>query len=151
MDRCAKAYEYHKQGYNCAQSVAGAFADLTGLAPEQLMAATGGFGGGVGGSHAEVCGAVSGGVLVLSLLHPHTDGADRAGKAAVYAKTKEFRRRFEEVFGLTRCGELLKARPGVTDKNPAAQRLGVTAHCDNMIVTAVEIVEQMLAEEQAAQ
>lgn len=149
MDRCAKAYEYHKQGYNCAQSVAGAFADLTGLAPEQLMAATGGFGGGVGGSHAEVCGAVSGGVLVLSLLHPHTDGADRAGKAAVYALTKEFRRRFEEVFGLTRCGELLKARPGVTDKNPAAQRLGVTAHCDNMVVTAVEIVEQMLAEQSA--
>ena len=148
MDRCAKAYEYHKQGYNCAPSVAGAFADLTGLAPEQLMAATGGFGGGVGGSHAELCGAVSGGVLVLSLLHPHTDGADRAGKAAVYALTKEFRRRFEEVFGLTRCGELLKARPGVTDKNPAAQRLGVTAHCDNMVVTAVEIVEQMLAEEQ---
>ena len=151
MDRCAKAYEYHKQGYNCAQSVAGAFADLTGLAPEQLMAATGGFGGGVGGSHAELCGAVSGGVLVLSLLHPHTDGADRAGKVAVYALTKEFRSRFEEVFGLTRCGELLKARPGVTDKNPAAQRLGVTAHCDNMVVTAVEIVEQMLAEEQAAQ
>ena len=151
MDRCAKAYEYHKQGYNCAQSVAGAFADLTGLAPEQLMAATGGFGGGVGGSHAELCGAVSGGVLVLSLLHPHTDGADRAGKAAVYALTKEFRRRFEEVFGLTRCGGLLKARPGATDTSPAAQRLGVTAHCDNMVVTAVEIVEQMLAEEQAAQ
>lgn len=151
MDRCAKAYEYHKEGYNCAQSVAGAFADLMGLAPEQLMAATGGFGGGVGGSHAELCGAVSGGVLVLSLLHPHTDGADRAGKAAVYALTKEFRRRFEEVFGLTRCGELLKARPGVTDKNPAAQRLGVTAHCDNMIVTAVEILEQMLEEEKAAQ
>ena len=56
-----------------AQSVAGAFADLTGTAPEQLMAAMGGFGGGVGGSHEELCGAVSGGVLVLSLLHPHTD------------------------------------------------------------------------------
>ena len=46
MDRCAAAYAYHKQGYNCAQSVAGAFADLTGTAPEQLMAAMGGFGGG---------------------------------------------------------------------------------------------------------
>ena len=58
MDRCAAAYAYHKQGYNCAQSVAGAFADLTGTAPEQLMAAMGGFGGGVGGSHEELCGAV---------------------------------------------------------------------------------------------
>ena len=55
MDRCAAAYAYHKQGYNCAQSVAGAFADLTGTAPEQLMAAMGGFGGGVGGSHEELC------------------------------------------------------------------------------------------------
>ena len=109
----------------------------------------GGFGGGVGGSHEELCGAVSGGVLVLSLLHPHTDGEDRAGKVRLYAQAKEFRRRFQEVFGLTRCGELLRARPGVTEKNPAAQRLGVTAHCDNMIVTAVEIVEQMLAEDPA--
>ena len=149
MDRCALAYQYHKEGYNCAQSVAGAFADLTGLAPERLMAAMGGFGGGVGGSHAELCGAVTGGALVLSLLYPHTDGADRAGKVAVYGKVKEFRRRFEEVFGLTRCGDLLKARPGVTDKNPASVRLGVTAHCDNMIVTAVEILEQMLAESEA--
>ena len=69
---------------------------------------------------------------------------------AVYAKAKEFRRRFEEVFGLTRCGDLLRARPGVTEKNPASQRLGVTAHCDNMIVTAVEILEQMIAGDQAA-
>ena len=133
MDRCAAAYAYHKQGYNCAQSVAGAFADLTGTAPEQLMAAMGGFGGGVGGSHEELCGAVSGGVLVLSLLHPHTDGEDRAGKVRLYAQ----------------CGDLLRARPGVTERNPASQRLGVTAHCDNMIVTAVEILEQMLQEEPA--
>ena len=131
MDRCAAAYAYHKQGYNCAQSVAGAFADLTGTAPEQLMA------------------AISGGVLVLSLLHPHTDGEDRAGKVRLYAQAKEFRRRFQEVFGLTRCGDLLRARPGVTERNPASQRLGVTAHCDNMIVTAVEILEQMLQEEPA--
>ena len=81
MDRCAAAYAYHKQGYNCAQSVAGAFADLTGTAPEQLMAAMGGFGGGVGGSHEELCGAVSGGVLVLSLLHPHTTPRPRSSAA----------------------------------------------------------------------
>ena len=114
MDRCAIAYEYHKAGFNCAQSVVGAFEDLTGLTREQLMAMTGGFGGGVGGSHAELCGAVSGGVLVLSLLYPQTEANDKEGKMRIYAKAKEFRRRFEEIFGLTRCGELLKARPGVS-------------------------------------
>ena len=65
------------------------------------------------------------------------------------AQDEEFRRRFQEVFDLTRCGDLLRARPGVTERNPASQRLGVTAHCDNMIVTAVEILEQMLQEEPA--
>ena len=149
MDRCAKAYESHKQGFNCAQAVAGAFSDLTGVGAETVLAVAGGLGGGVGGSHQELCGAVSGGVLALGLLYPHTDGADRAGKAALYGRAKEFRRRFAEVFGRTRCGELLAARPGVSEKTPAAARLGLTGHCDIMIVTAVEILEQMLAEEAA--
>lgn len=149
MDRCVMAYDLHKQGYNCAQSVAGAFADLLGLEQTQLMAVMGGFGGGLGGSHGELCGAVSGGAAVLSLLYPHTDGADAAAKRAVYALTKDFRARFEAVFGKTRCGDLLAARPGVSEQTAAAARLGITAHCDIMIVTAVELLEQMLAEKSA--
>lgn len=145
MDRCAKAYEYHKAGYNCAQSVAAAWGDVTGRTPEELAAALGGFGGGIGGSHEELCGAVSGGVLVLSLCHPHTAPGDQEAKKAVYAQAKEFRRRFEEAFGgQTRCGALLKARPGAPGEDSAAARLGITGHCDIMIVTAVEILEDML-------
>lgn len=146
MDRCEAAYQYHKAGYNCAQAVALAFADLLKIPETVIAAAGGGFGGGVGGSHGELCGAVSGGVLVLGWLAPHTDGADTEGKKRTYAAVKEFRRRFEEVFGLTRCADLLVAHPQPNEKNPAALRLGVTAHCDNMIVTAVEILEEMLAE-----
>lgn len=149
MDRCAAAYQYHKEGYNCAQSVALAYKDLIDAPEAAIVAAGGGFGGGVGGSRAELCGAVSGGVLALSWLTPQTDGADAEGKRRVYAAAKEFLRRFEEVFSLTRCGDLLAARPQPGDKNPAAQRLGITAHCDNMIVTAVEIIEKMLAEREA--
>ena len=108
--------------------------------------AMGGFGGGVGGSHAEMCGALSGAVMVLGLLYPHTEAGDTAAKKQVYAKSKEFRQRFEEIFGKTRCGELLAARPGVSDRTPAAQRMGITGHCDIMIVTAVEVLEGMLAE-----
>lgn len=147
MDRCALAYQYHQEGYNCAQSVVSAFLDRLDLTKEQAMAACGGFGGGIGGSHEELCGAVSGGVLALSLLNPHVDGPDKEAKRQVYAVAKEFRRRYAEAFdGLTRCGELLRARPGVSEKTPAAARLGITAHCDVMIVTAVELVEEMLAE-----
>ena len=146
MDRCAIAYAYRKQGLTCAQCVACAFADLTDLPMDKLLSAVSGFGGGVGGSREEMCGALGGGVLVLGLLTPQTRLGDEESRKRLYARSKEFRRRFQEVFGLTRCGDLLRAKPGVTKKTPASQRLGVTAHCDNMIVTAVEILEQMLAE-----
>ena len=149
MDRCALAYQYHKEGWNCAASVAGACADLAGRSPEELLPLAGGFGGGIGGSHEEVCGAVSGGVLVLSLCFPHAQGADQEAKRNLYRIAKEFCRRFSEVFGQTQCGALLQARPGVTEKTPAAARLGVTAHCDNMIVTAVELLEALVEEERA--
>jgi len=146
MDRCALAHQYHQQGYNCAQSVAGAFADLTGLTLEQVFAAAGSFGGGVGASHEELCGAVSGALLILGLLHPHTRGEDREAKREILGLAKEFRRRFQETFGHTRCGDLLRARPGTGEKTPAALRLGLTAHCDIMVVTAAELLEALLAE-----
>ena len=147
MDRCALAYEYHKKGYNCAQSVTAVFADLTGWTPEQLFAAAGSFGGGYGGSHEEVCGAVSGALLVLGILFPYTDEGDREAKRKLYGLAKDFRRRFFETFGHTRCGDLLKARPGLSEKTRAAQRLDFTTHCNIMIVTSVELLEELLREQ----
>lgn len=147
MDRCALAYQYHQEGYSCAQSVAGAFADRTLLEPEELFAAVGGFGGGMGGTHEELCGAVSGGLLVLGLLYPHTKGTDREGKREIYRLAKEFRERFGKRFGHTRCGDLLRARPGTGEGTPAALRMGLKAHCDIMIVTAVEVLEALLEEQ----
>lgn len=147
MDRCALAYDYHKKGYNCAQAVAAAFGDLTGWTKEQLFAAAGSFGGGFGGSHQEACGAVSGALLVLGVLFPFTEEGDQEAKRKIYGLAGEFRHRFFDVFGYTRCAELLKARPGVTERTEAARRLGITAHCDIMIVTAVELLEALLREQ----
>lgn len=147
MDRCALAYEYHKKGYNCAQAVAAAFADLTGWTPEQLFSAAGSFGGGYGGSHEEACGAVSGALLVLGILFPFTGEGDLEAKRKIYSLARDFRQRFFDIFGFTRCGELLKARPGVSERTRAARRLDITAHCDIMIVTSVELLEELLREQ----
>ena len=60
-ERCRLALGYHRQHYNCGQSVLGAFRDLTGLTEEQCWGLGSGLGSGMrcGG----ICGAVSGGVL----------------------------------------------------------------------------------------
>ena len=141
MDRCALAYELHRKKNNCAQSVVGSFSDLTGLSLEQCMGIAAGFGGGVGGSHEELCGAVSGGVLTLGLLFPED-------KRRCYALSKEFRRRFQEAFGRTGCRELLAARPGTSERTPAAKRLNAATHCNIMVVTAVELLEELLRDEE---
>ena len=152
MDRCELAFHYHQTGHNCAQSVLLAFSDLTGLDTKTAAAITGGLGGGVGGSHQELCGAANGAALVLGLLYPFTEGTDGEARRRVYSLTKEFHTRFQSRFGgLTRCGDLLRSRIQPTEEmTPAAVRVGAAKHCDILVVTAVEILEQMIAEQQAA-
>lgn len=85
-ERCRLALGYHRQHYNCGQSVLGAFRDLTGLTEEQCWGLGSGLGSGMrcGG----ICGAVSGGVLVLGLLHPYTAQEGRRAGGAPWSRSK---------------------------------------------------------------
>lgn len=145
IDRSELAYKYFHEGCNCAEAVICAFSDKIGLSEETCMAMACGFGGGVGGSHSEICGAVSGAVLVLSLMHPHTK-TDNDGKKAVYALVKSLRERFSSIFGTTRCSDLPHANVTADERTPAALRLGLTKCCDIVVVTAAEILGSMLSE-----
>ena len=145
MDRIERANEYHHRGFNCCQSVAAAFSDLTGLSEQESFNISAGFGAGAGTG--ELCGAVSGAIMTLGLLTP-VDPADPVGsKKRTVAKSKELQKRFAERFGYLRCQDLLKNRTEAEEETGAAKRLGLTRHCDIMVVTAVEIVEEMLQEE----
>ena len=144
MERVELAHEYHKNGYNCCQSVLAAFSDITGLSEQASMNIGGGFGGGAGTG--ELCGAISGAVMTLGMLTP-VDPADPVGsKKRTVSLSKELQKRFSEKFGALRCQELLQNKFTPDDTTPAAKAMGLTGHCDIMIVTAVEIVEEMLAE-----
>ena len=144
MERCKIAKEKHGLGFNCAQSVLAAFADLTDLPEEQLMSLSGGFGGGTGTG--ELCGAVSGAVMALGLLTPVDMEQPVASKKRTVELSKEFQKRFAEKFGALRCKELLQKKFAPDERTPAALRMGVEGHCTIMIVTAVEILQEMLAE-----
>lgn len=147
MDRFERASAYHKQGFNCCQSVLAAFSDLTGLSEQASFDIGGGFGGGAGTG--ELCGAISGAVMTLGLLTP-ADPMDPVGsKKRSVMLSKELQKRFSGKFGALRCQDLLKNKFTPDSTTPAALRLGLTGHCDIMIVTAVEIVEELLAEREA--
>lgn len=147
MDRCERAIEYHKRGCNCSQSVLAAFADLTGLGEAGSLAIAGGFGGGSGTG--ELCGAIAGAVMTLSQLYPATIKDPVNGKKRAVGLAREFQRRFAQRFGHLRCADLLPEKYQPDENTPAALRLGLTNHCEIMIATAVEIVEEMLSEQAA--
>ena len=67
MDHGERAAELFLQGYNCAQAVAVAFCDVTGLEPDFTARMASSFGGGMGRMR-EVCGAVSGMLMVAGLV-----------------------------------------------------------------------------------
>ena len=142
MNRCEQAVGYHKKGFNCCQSVLATFQDCIGLTEAQCMTLGGGFGMGAGTG--ELCGAITGGVMVLDLLTP-ADPSDVLGsKKRSVGQAKELQKRFAERFENLRCADLLQKKFVPDDTTPAAKALGLTGHCDIMIATAVELVEQML-------
>ena len=82
------------QGYNCAQAVFLAFADVTGFDKETALKLSSSFGAGMGCLR-EVCGAVSGAFMVAGLLWGY-DELNDARKKEHYALVQEIARRFEE-------------------------------------------------------
>ena len=147
LERCELAHTYHKKGYNCCQSVLAAFSDLTGLSEKDSLAIGGGFGSGAGTG--ELCGAVSGAIMAIGLMTPVDPEDPVASKKRTVGIAKELQKRFSQRFGALRCRDLLKNRQGDADGSAAAQAMGLTAHCEIMVVAAVEILEELLAERQA--
>ena len=78
-EKIARARELFLSGYNCAQSVAGAFAPEMGMELKQVVRLAGGLGGGLGGIRV-LCGAVSAMCLVLGQLCGYDEPDDMEGK-----------------------------------------------------------------------
>ena len=66
MSKRDVAIALFEEGFNCAQAVSAAFCDEAGVSKETMVKMSSGFGGGFGRLR-EVCGAVSGMVLVANL------------------------------------------------------------------------------------
>ena len=105
-ERALRAKSYFHEGYNCAQSVALAFADITPLDEQMVATITASFGGGMGRLR-EVCGAVSGMAFVASFISPCPTADNDKAKKANYALVQEFAEQFRQQNGSVICRSLL--------------------------------------------
>lgn len=143
MTRYEKAMAYHKQGYNCNQSLLASFTDVTGLSEQASFDIGAGFGAGM--FTGEVCGALSSAVMVLGMATPVDQNDPVGSKRRTGALAKEVQTRFQEKYGALRCSELLKIELD-PEACAAAKAIGTTKHCEVLILAAMELVEDMLAQ-----
>ena len=94
-----RANGFHDRGFSCSQSVLAAFTDVTGLSEEESFRIAAGFGRGAGTG--ELCGALSGAVMVLSLATPMDPADPVTGKKQAMAKARELQKRFSARYGPT--------------------------------------------------
>lgn len=146
MTKREKAIELFLKGYNCAQSVFGAFAEDLGLDFETAVKFSSAFGGGMGRLR-EVCGAISGMFMVLSVTEGYTSPNAKEEKTELYKKVQDLAAEFKAKNGDTIiCRELL-AHVATTkghqpeDRTPEYYK---SRPCAKFVGDAAEIMENYL-------
>ena len=132
MDKKELAALYHRGGYNCAQSVACAFAEDFGVSRADMLRLAEGFGFGFGGGRA-TCGALSGAILLCGLKNADGNVDAPRSKRQTYAVAAEMTERFAARCGALICADIKGAKTGTP-----------TASCAECIDCGVDLVEKFL-------
>jgi C_GCAxxG_C_C family probable redox protein len=139
-ERREKAVEFFRSGYNCAQSVFATYCDLFDVDESEAARIAAGFGAGIGRLQ-KTCGAVTGAVMIIGLLH--YDQFDKAGsKTLVYESVREFIVRFEEKHESVDCLELLGVDLSTEGGAQTAKEEGLfETRCEKFVRDACAILE----------
>ncbi len=121
------AVAFHQAGANCSQAVVAAGAKEFGLDQSTALALGAGFGGGM--RKGEVCGAVSGALMLLGLKHGARTADDQASKKTANEKTLAYMNEFQKRHGSYLCRDILKTH---------GKKI-----CERMVAGAMELWEEM--------
>ena len=144
MDHGIYAGELFLKGYNCAQAVVVAFTDVTGLDESFSARLSSSFGGGMGRMR-EVCGAVSGMLMVLSILYGYDTPGDDESKKRLYTEVQALAGKFREEVGAIVCREILKNPPSDPNPTPRTAEFYAKRPCARMVVTAGKLLDEFIA------
>lgn len=143
--RVQNAVRLFESGYNCAQSVFAAYADLFGMDKQTALKMSSAMGAGVGRMR-EVCGVVSSMAMLAGLKEGNADPEDEEAKAHIYGLVRLMSAEFKKQHGTIICRELLgiegmeeSAKPSVRTPEFYASR-----PCRKLIAHGANIIEDIL-------
>ena len=146
--RGQRALALFKEGYNCSQAVALAFADMVGMDEKMLVRMTSSFGGGMGRLR-EVCGAVSGMFFVAGALYGYEEPGvvGQQEKAAHYTRIQELAAEYRTINGSIVCRELLGLEIAEADQ-PTPELRSAEYYkkrpCGQLVMLAATIMEEYI-------
>ena len=145
MDHSIKAGELFLGGCNCAQAVVLAFTDVTGMDTKTAAMISSSFGGGMGRMR-EVCGAVSGMLMVLGYLYGYDDTVTNdSQKQAHYKNIQALAAKFREECGSIICREILKNPPTDPTPSPRTAEYYAQRPCARMVKEAADLMDAFIA------
>ena len=132
-------------GGNCAQAVLCVFCEELGLEKGMALKLASGFGSGMA-RRQEVCGALTGGLMVIGLKHGQAREDNMAAKEAAYRLSREMMERFQARFGSCLCRELLPGLDLATEAGHARYKEEGWSEriCRPCVRFAVRILEEII-------
>lgn len=130
-DRTNRAIYHFKEGYNCAESI------LKAMDHESDIATA--FGAGIS-RKGSVCGAVTGGILVINLKYGRKSAKEDKEKA--YKVALEYINEFEKEFGNITCYDLIECDLRTSEGQKKFKDLNLSDEkCKKFIGKAIEILQ----------
>jgi C_GCAxxG_C_C family probable redox protein len=94
----------------------------------------------------EVCGAVSGMLMVAGLLYGYDTPGDDTGKKELYTLEQELSGKFRQEVGSIVCREILKNPPSDPNPSPRTAEYYKQRPCARIVCLAASILDQYIQE-----
>ena len=130
--------------FTCSAAVFSAFSGELGLDPDTAKKIGCGFGAGISKT-GNICGAVSGAVMVIGLKYGKTEAGDEAATEKTRALVRQFIGVFTEKNGSVNCTALLGYDLSDPEEYVAARESGLfLTKCPTLVRDAADILEKIL-------
>ncbi len=143
ISRKEEAEALFLSGFNCAQSILAAYGAELGIQRDVAFRLASAMGGGMART-GEVCGAVSGAIMVIGLRFGSANSWNKLQKERARKKAAEFIEEFRALRGGIKCRDLLGASLDTREGRKEARRRKLFENCTNYVREAADILEKLI-------
>jgi C_GCAxxG_C_C family probable redox protein len=146
MTKVNQAVSIVEGDFNCSQAIFSTYGPEFGsLDRDTCLKIAESFGGGIG-YLGNVCGAVTGAIMVIGAKYGRIKSDDSVAKTKSNNLTSEFIQRFKARNNTIICKELIGFDISTEEKREQAREKKIFDNCPNYVKDAAEILEELLRE-----